>query len=66
MRGKLELVFDLKFNLQDTVDWGRTCLVDFYAGKYQLVLFDRSHNSGAIDAKIDEFLLAEKSTFKML
>ena len=34
---QLELASDLKSNLQDTVDWGRKWLVDFNAGKIQLV-----------------------------
>ena len=41
-------------------------LVDFNAGKTQLVLFDRSNNTGAIDVKIDGSVLEEKSSFKML
>ena len=35
-------------------------LVDFNAGKTQLVLFDWSNNSGAIDVRMDEFVLEEK------
>ena len=54
---QLELASELKFDLQDTVDWGRKWLVDFNAGKSQLVLFDWSNNTGAIDVKMDESLL---------
>ena len=36
------------------------------AGKTQLVLFDRSNNTGAIDVKMDGSALVEKSSFKML
>ena len=36
----------------ETLDWGRKCLVDFNAGKTQLVSFDQSNNTGAIDVKI--------------
>ena len=57
---------ELESDLQDTVDWGRKWLVDFSAGKTQLVLFDRSNNTGAIDVKIDGSVLEEKSSFKML
>ena len=32
----------------------------------QLVSFDRSYNTGAIDLKIDGSVLEEKSSFKML
>ena len=38
---QLELASELESYLQDTVDWGKKWLVDFYAGKTQLVLFDR-------------------------
>ena len=48
------------------MDWGRKWLVDFDAGKTQLVSFDRSKNTGAIDIKMDGSVLAEKSYFKML
>ena len=49
-----------------TLDWGRKWLVDFNAGKTQLVLFDWSNNTGTIDVKMDESVLEEKSSFKML
>ena len=48
------------------MDWGRKWLVDFNAGKTQLVSFDRSNNNGAIDVKMDGSVLEEKSSFKML
>ena len=48
------------------MDWGRKWLVDLYAGKTQLVLFDRSNNTGTIDVKMDGSALEEKSSFKML
>ena len=50
---QLELVYELEFDLRDTVDWGRKWLVDFNAEKTQLVLFDQSNNTGAIDVKMD-------------
>ena len=53
-------------NPRDTVDWGRKWLVDFNAGKTQLVSFDRSNNTGAIDVKMDGSVLEEKTSFKML
>ena len=49
-----------------TLDWGSKWLVDFNAGKSQLVLFDQSNNIGAIDVKMDGSVLEEKSSFKML
>ena len=48
------------------MDWGRKWLVDFNAGKTQLVSFDWSNNTGAIDVKMDGSVLEEKSSFKML
>ena len=46
--------------------WGKKWLVDFNAGKTQLVSFDQSNNSGSIDVKMDGSILEEKSSFKML
>ena len=63
---QLELASELESDLRDTVDWGRKWLVDFNAGKTQLVLLDRSTNTGAIDVKMDGSVLEEKSSFKML
>ena len=57
---------DLESDLQDTVDWSKKWLVDFNAGKTQLVSFDQSNNNGFIDAKMDGSVLDEKSSFKML
>ena len=48
------------------MDSGRKWFVDFNAGKTQLVSFDRSNNTGAIDVKMDGSVLEEKSSFKML
>ena len=48
------------------MDWGRKWLVDFNAGKTQLVSFDWSKNTGAIDVKMDGSVLEEKTLFKML
>ena len=57
---------ELESDLRDTVDWGRKWLVDFNAGKTQLVSFDRSKNTVAIDVKMDGSVLEEKASFKML
>ena len=35
-------------------------LVDFNAGKTQLILFDQSNNNGSIDVKMDGSVLEEK------
>ena len=48
------------------MDWSKKWLVDFNAGETQLVLFDWSNNTGAIDVKMDGSVLEEKSSFKML
>ena len=45
--------------------WGRNCLVVFGAGKTQLVSFDQSNNSGAIDVEMDRSFLEGKSSSKM-
>ena len=46
------------------MDWGR--LIDLIAGKTQLVSFDHSNNNGSINVKMDESVLEEKSSFKIL
>ena len=63
---QLELASELESDLRDTVIWGRKWLVDFNAGKTQLVSFDRSKNTGAIDVKMGGSVLEEKTSFKML
>ena len=57
---------ELESDLQDTVDWDTQCLLDFNARKTQLVLFDQSNNTGSIDVKMNESVLEEKSSCKML
>ena len=63
---QLELASELESDLRDIVDWGKKWLVDFNAGKTQLVSFDRSNNNGSIDVKMDRYVPQEKSSFKML
>ena len=48
------------------MDWGTKRIVDFNAGKTQLVSFDRSNNNGSIDVKMCGSILEEKSSFNML
>ena len=50
---QLELACELESDLRDTVNWGKKWLVDFNAGKTQLVSFDWSNNNGSIDVKMD-------------
>ena len=52
--------------IYETLDWDRKWLIYFSARRTQLVSFDRCNRTGAIDVKIDEFVLEEKSSFKML
>ena len=63
---QLELASELESDLRDTLDWGKKWLVDFSAGKTQLVLLDRSNNNGSIDKILGGSILEEKSYFKML
>ena len=63
---QLELASECESDLRGTVDWGGKWLVDFDAGKSQLVLFDWSNNNGSIDVKMDGSVLDEKSSFNML
>ena len=66
---QLELASELKSDLsdlRDTVDWCKKQLVDFNAGRTQLVSFDRFNNTDAIDVKMYGSVLEEKSSLKML
>ena len=60
-----ELASELKSDLWDTVYLWKW-LVDFNAGKPQLVSFNQSNNTGAIDVKMDGSVLEKNSFFKML
>ena len=42
---QFEFASELESDLRDTVDWGKKWLVDFSAGKTQLVLFDWSNSN---------------------
>ena len=57
---------ELESDIKETVDWGQKWLVNFNAGKTQLVLFDRFQNSGAIHVKMNGSVFEEQSSFKML
>ena len=63
---QLELASELESDLRDTVDWGKKWLVDFHAGKTQLISFDLSNTTGSFDVKMDGSVLEEKLSFKML
>ena len=63
---QLRLASELESDLRDMVDWGKKWLLDFNAGKTQLVSFDQSNNNVSIDVKMVVSILEEKSSFKML
>ena len=50
----------------ETLEWGRTWLVNFNAGKTQLISFGWSKNTDAINVKMNGYALEEKSSFKIL
>ena len=63
---QFELASELESDLQGTVDWGKKWVLDFNVGKTQLVSFDWSNNTGAIDVKMRGSVLEEKSSLKVM
>ena len=63
---QLELAPDIKSDLWDTADWDKKWLVNFNAGKSQLISFDQSNNTGSIDVEMEGAVLEETSSFKIL
>ena len=68
---QLQSAPELKSDLRDTFrhwDWGRKWLVDFNAGRTQFFFFFfyQSNNSIAVDKKMDESVLEQKLSFKIL
>ena len=61
LRQHLELASKLESDLPEIADWDRKWLVDFNAGKCQLVLFDQS-----IDVKLDRSVFEVKLSCRML
>ena len=61
-----ELASELESDPPDTVDLGEKWLVDFNAGKTNLILFDHSSSNGSIDVIIDRCVLEEELSFEML
>ena len=59
---QLELASELESDLRDTVDWGKKWLVDFNAGKTQLVSFGRSNNNGSIDVDWGSYIISIAKT----
>ena len=56
---QLELASELESDLRDTVDWGKKWLVDFNAGKTQLVSTGQSNSTGSIDVKMNGPVIEE-------
>ena len=50
---QLELASELESDLRETLDCGKKWLVDFNAGKTQMVSFSQSNNNGFINVKMD-------------
>ena len=63
---QLELAFEHESDLRDTVDSGRKGLVDFSAGKIQLVSFDLSNNTSLLMLKCMGLCLRKNNLFMML
>ena len=61
---QLQLASELESALRDIADWGRMLLVDFKARKTQLVSFNWSNDTGAIDVKMDWFVTEEKPSLQ--
>ena len=54
---QVELASELESDLIGTINWDRKWIVDFSAGKTELVSFDWSNNTGAIDVQMDGLVL---------
>ena len=54
---QVELASELESDLIGTINWDRKWIVDFSAGKTELVSFDCSINTGAIDVQMDGLVL---------
>ena len=52
--------------IYETLVEGKKWLVEINAVKTQLVSFDQSNNTGAVDVRMGASFLEEKSSFKML
>ena len=61
-----KLASELETLNYETLDWSKMWLVDFSAGKTQLISFGWFNNNGSINVKMDGFVLEEKSSFKIL
>ena len=66
LKQQLEMTAELESGVSDTMDWDRKWLVNFNSGKAQLISFDQSNNTSAIDKKMDGSVLEKKISFKIL
>ena len=66
LKQQLEMAAELESGVSDTMDWDRKWLVNFNSGKAQLISFDQSKNTSAIDKKMDGSVLEKKLSFKIL
>ena len=66
LKQQLEMTAELESDVSDTMDWDRKWLVNFNSGKAQLISFDQSNNTSAIDKKMDGSVLEKKISFKIL
>ena len=60
---QLELASEVASDLWGTVDQGKKRLIDFNAGKTQLVSIEQTNNTVSIDMEMDEPVLEEKIIF---
>ena len=65
MWNQVEMSLDLKSYPRDAVEW-YNLWKNSTGGKIQLVSIDQSANSGVIDIKIDNAILEEKSSLRLL
>ena len=49
---QIKLASEFESDLQVTEEWGRKWLIEFNAGKTQLIMFGCSNNTGAIDVEM--------------
>ena len=61
-KSNLRRIHSMEYKCVEYSKW----LVDFNAGKTQLVSSDRSNNTGGIDVNMDGSFLEKKSSFKIL
>ena len=61
---QLKIAPEVESDIWDTEGWGRKWLVDSNSEKIQLVFYDRSIKTGAIDVKMDGSILQKKDLWR--